>query len=69
MPRAGPSAELESAVDTPLSSTELKAVRSWVDRSCPLGDEDWIKEMANRHGLWHTLRPVERPRKLPEAEA
>ncbi len=50
-------------VDTPLSASELKAVRVCVQRGRPLGDEVWVEEVAERHGLWHTLRPAGRPRK------
>jgi len=53
-------------VDTPLSSSELKAIRTCVDRGRPMGDEIWTEEMAERHGLWHTLGPAGRPRKRPK---
>ena len=53
-------------VDTALTAGELKELRACVDRSRPYGSEEWVEQVAERHGLWHTLRPAGRPRKRPK---
>jgi putative transposase len=50
-------------VDAALSDAELKALRTCVDRGRPFGSEEWTAEVAERFGLWHTLRPPGRPRR------
>ncbi|QDV64247.1 transposase [Crateriforma conspicua] len=53
-----------SRVNQALSSKELEAVRRSVDRDRPFGDQDWTEQMADRLGLWSTIRPRGRPRKV-----
>jgi putative transposase len=48
-------------VDTPLTDTELNAIRDCVRRDRPLGDGTWTRDMANRLDLLGTLRPRGRP--------
>ena len=48
-------------VDTPLSATELEAVRLCTQRGRPYGQEDWVQRMAGKLGLGSTLRPRGRP--------
>jgi putative transposase len=50
-------------VNEPLSESELSAIRTSVNRGRPYGDEQWTEEVAEKHGIWFTLRPVGRPRK------
>ncbi len=50
-------------VDEPLSKQELDALRTSVERGRPFGSDEWVDEVAEKHGLWSTLRPVGRPRK------
>ena len=50
-------------VDAALSVTELKAVRTSVDRSRPFGSQEWTEKIAERFGMWHTIRPAGRPRR------
>lgn len=38
-------------------------MRICVNRGQPFGDEIWTDEIADRHGLRYTMRPVGRPRK------
>lgn len=52
-----------SRVNEALTARELEAVRTCVDRGRPFGDAEWTERVADRHGLWFTLRPVGRPRK------
>ena len=49
-------------VNAPLSAKELATIRTCIDRGRPFGDQEWTEEMADKHGLWHTLRPRGRPR-------
>jgi putative transposase len=50
-------------VNKPLSEKESEAVRRSIERNRPFGDESWTEELANRLGLWCTIRPRGRPRK------
>ena len=50
-------------VNEPLGEKELDAIRTCVNRGRPFGDEQWTDEVAEKHGLWFTMRPVGRPRK------
>jgi len=50
-------------VNEPLSAKELETMRTCVNRGRPFGDETWTEEIAQRHGLWYTIRPIGRPRK------
>jgi putative transposase len=50
-------------VNQPLSEKELAAVRSCVQRGRPFGPAAWMREVAERVGLGHTLRPRGRPPK------
>ena len=55
-----------SRVNTPETEAELKAVRSAVRRSHPLGSPKWQQRIAKRLGIEHSLRPRGRPRKTPD---
>ncbi len=50
-------------VNTPLTETELAAVRSSVQRGNPYGDEAWSNQAVQDLGLESTLRARGRPRK------
>lgn len=50
-------------VNEPHSEKELEAIRTCVNRGRPYGDEQWTDEVAEKYGLWFTVRPVGRPRK------
>jgi len=50
-------------VNEPQTEAELDALRRSARRGCPYGEEAWQKQMAERLGLGHTLRPLGRPRK------
>ena len=50
-------------VDAALSAKELAEVRTCVERGRPFGDQAWVENVADRHSLWHTLRPPGRSRK------
>lgn len=52
-------------VNASLSEKELEAMRTSVNRGRPFGDETWTDDIAERHGLWYTLRSIGRPRKNP----
>ncbi len=49
-------------VNEPLTPAELKSIRECVSRNRPFGSEQWTEEIADRHGLWSSLRPIGRPR-------
>ena len=53
-------------VNEPQSDAEVEAIRHSVLKGRPLGQPGWIKRMADRLGLQHTLRNAGRPRK-PES--
>jgi putative transposase len=57
------SADWVSRVNEALSEKERSAIRESVNRERPFGDEQWTERIADRHGLWSTLRPRGRPRK------
>ena len=50
-------------VNAALTDKELEIMRTCVNRGRPFGDEVWVDEVAEKHGLWYTLRPIGRPRK------
>lgn len=50
-------------VNAALTDKELFSVRTCLTRGRPFGDEDWVEQIAEKHGLWFTLRPVGRPPK------
>ena len=52
-------------VNEPQSEAELDALRRSARRGSPYGEDPWQKQMAERLGLEHTLRPPGRPRKRP----
>ncbi|TWT50952.1 Transposase IS200 like protein [Rubripirellula amarantea] len=56
-------------VDQALTAGELKELRTCVGRSRPYGSEEWVEQVAERYGLWHTLRPAGRPRKRQKSKA
>ncbi|MBD3867418.1 MAG: transposase [Acidobacteria bacterium] len=51
-----------SFVNEPLTTDELAAVRTSLNREQPYGDHDWVQETAERLGLLSKLRPIGRPR-------
>ena len=53
-----------STVSTQLSlSPNWMRPRASVNRGRPFGEEAWVDDIAEKHGLWYTMRPVGRPRK------
>ncbi len=56
-------------VNEPLTQRELEAVRLSVKRGRPLGNNDWVKSIADRLHLESTLRPRGRQRVHPEVES
>jgi putative transposase len=54
-------------VNAALSKPEIDALRNSVNRGRPDGEETWVDDIAERHGLWYTVRPVGRPRKKVKA--
>lgn len=59
------SADWVKRVNQPLSEKEREAVRVSVQRERPFGDEAWTEAIADRLGLWSTIRPRGRPRNEP----
>jgi len=49
-------------VNQPLTQKELVAVRNSIRRGAPLGNPDWVEQVARQHGLEHSLRPLGRPK-------
>jgi len=56
-------------VQQPQTKAELEALRHAVQRNCPFGAPRWQQRTAKRLGLEHTLRPLGRPKKRPDAES
>lgn len=56
-------------VNEPITAKELQRVQTSLDRGRPLGSEDWIRRMADRLKLQHTLRDEGRPRKTAKSKA
>ena len=54
----------EEEVNLPITVKECEAVRLSMQRSRPLGDEEWTASTANRLGLQSTLKQLGRPRKF-----
>jgi putative transposase len=50
-------------LDRPQSPREEEVVRTSIKRNRPLGEAKWVKRMAEKLGLDHTLRSPGRPRK------
>ena len=50
-------------VNAALCQSELNALRASVNRGRPFGEEAWVDDIAEKHGLRYTMRPVGRPRK------
>ena len=50
-------------VNSPLTESELQALRRCVKRGTPFGDESWTDRAVRELGLESTLRPQGRPRK------
>lgn len=50
-------------VNEALTEKEREAVRRSVQRGRPFGDQDWTESLADRLGLWSTIRPRGRPKK------
>jgi putative transposase len=55
-------------VNEPATEEELKRLRQSVERGCPYGQEQWVKQTAASLGLESTLRPRGRPSKQTEEE-
>ncbi len=53
-------------VNRPEDERELEWLRQCVRRGQPCGDEAWVRRTAIRLGLESSLRPVGRPKKMPE---
>jgi putative transposase len=51
-------------VNRPLGLDQLQSMQQSVQRGTPLGDADWVRNMATEHDLASTLRPRGRPRKV-----
>lgn len=49
-------------VDSALTRGELDAVRTCIEKGRPYGDDLWTENLAERHGLWYTMRPRGRPK-------
>jgi putative transposase len=49
-------------VDTPLSEEDATRLTRSLERQTPFGNDDWIQNTAEEHGLGHTIRPRGRPR-------
>lgn len=56
-------ADWVSRVNASLTDKEREAVRRSVQRDRPFGTEEWTEQIADRLGLWATIRPRGRPRK------
>jgi putative transposase len=48
-------------LNTPFTEEERKAIRQHIERSRPMGDEQWVKRTAKALGLQQSLRPRGRP--------
>jgi putative transposase len=59
-------ADWTERVNTPLTETELVALRNAVARGAPFGSAEWTRSLASQLGLESTLRPRGRPRKTPQ---
>jgi len=53
-------------VNEPQSEKELDRLHTCLRRGHPYGDEAWTRRTAVKLGLESSLRPVGRPRKVPE---
>ena len=58
-----------STVNAPETESELRALRTAVRRSSPLGNPAWQRRIARRMGMEHALRPRGRPPKEPVERA
>ena len=54
----------EDYVNSSLSMRELEAIRLSIGRQSPLGELHWVEEIVRRFGLWSTINPRGRPRKI-----
>ena len=59
----------EALLDEPQTGAEEAAVGESVRRGRPLGEDEWVRRVAARLGLGHTLRPPGPPPKRREADA
>ena len=48
-------------VNTPLTASELTAIRTCAKRGSPFGEASWVESSVKRLGLESTLRPRGRP--------
>ena len=55
-------------VNEAITAKELDRLKTSVERGRPLGSEDWIRQMASRLKLEHTLRSEGRPRKTAKKQ-
>ena len=53
-------------VNRPMTAKELAAMELCFKRSSPMGDEQWVRQTADRLGLQHTLRPEGRQKQSPD---
>jgi len=56
-------ADWSKYIDEPLTEKELEGLRQSVNRRSPFGNVKWQKNISQKLGLEHTLRPRGRPRK------
>ena len=54
-------------VNQPQTDTEIDAIRHCIARGRPLGETNWVNQMAKRLGLETTLRPRGRPKQQAES--
>jgi putative transposase len=50
-------------VNSVMPQAKVQMIRTAIERDRPLGNEAWVRRMAAKLGLEHTLRPRGRPRK------
>ena len=56
-------------VNMPLSTAELDAIRTCVNRQRPYGSDSWVQDTARRYDLGSTLTPRGRPHKIVLADS
>jgi hypothetical protein len=52
-----------------MTPAELKSIRECVSRNRPFGSEQWTEEIADRHGLWSSLRPKQIQASISDEES
>jgi putative transposase len=59
-------ADWVTRVNRPMTAKELAAMEQCFKRSSPMGDEQWVRQTADKMGLKHTLRPEGRQKRPPD---